>query len=172
MQKIFTKLNEALASAKALLHASRHVAESDSVALQQHRMCAVLESSVKERGKVYFADSYCSWQKGAIENANKFIRKYIPKKANFDDFSDRRIMEILEDYSYHCTWYSFIPHESFTGHGENLIIYTGNSGLVIDTASGRVFVDRGTAEHTYRMNYLGQNDSAKLTAQIKKVLKI
>ena len=71
----------------------------------------------------------------------------------------RRIMEIL-------------PHESFTGHGENLIIYTGNSGLVIDTASGRVFVDRGTAEHTYRMNYLGQNDSAKLTAQIKKVLKI
>ena len=172
MQKIFTKLNEALASAKALLHASRHVAESDSVALQQHRICASLESSVKERGKVYFADSYCSWQKGAIENANKFIRKYIPKKANFDDFSDRRIMEILEDYSYHCTWYSFIPHESFTGHGENLIIYTGNSGLVIDTASGRVFVDRGTAEHTYRMNYLGQNDSAKLTAQIKKVLKI
>ena len=65
MQKIFTKLNEALASAKALLHASRHVAESDSVALQQHRICAALESSVKERGKVYFAD-----------------------------FSDRRIMEI------------------------------------------------------------------------------
>lgn len=94
MQKIFTKLNEALASAKALLHASRHVAESGSVALQQHRMCAALESSVKERGKVYFADSYCSWQKGAIENANKLIRKYIPKKANFDDFSDRRIMEI------------------------------------------------------------------------------
>ena len=48
----------------------------------------------KEHGKVYFADSYCSWQKGAIENANKLIRKYIPKKANFDDFSDRRIMEI------------------------------------------------------------------------------
>ena len=48
MQKIFTKLNEALASAKALLHASRHVAESDSVALQQHCICAALESSVKE----------------------------------------------------------------------------------------------------------------------------
>ncbi len=53
MQKIFTKLNEALASAKALLHASRHVAESDSVALQQHRMCAVLESSVKERNVLF-----------------------------------------------------------------------------------------------------------------------
>lgn len=53
MQKIFTKLNEALASAKALLHASRHVAESGSVALQQHRMCAVLESSVKERNVLF-----------------------------------------------------------------------------------------------------------------------
>lgn len=53
MQKIFTKLNEALASAKALLHASRHVAKSDSVALQQHRMCAALESSVKERNVLF-----------------------------------------------------------------------------------------------------------------------
>lgn len=53
MQKIFTKLNEALASAKALLHASRHVAESDSVALQQHRMCAALESSGKERNVLF-----------------------------------------------------------------------------------------------------------------------
>lgn len=53
MQKIFTKLNEALASAKALLHASRHVAESYSVALQQHRMCAVLESSVKEQNVLF-----------------------------------------------------------------------------------------------------------------------
>ena len=43
---------------------------------------------------VYFADSYSSWQKGAIENANKLIRKYIPKKSNFNDFSDKRIREI------------------------------------------------------------------------------
>ncbi len=53
MQKIFTKLNEALASAKALLHALRHVAESDSVALQQHRICAALESSVKEQNVLF-----------------------------------------------------------------------------------------------------------------------
>lgn len=43
---------------------------------------------------VYFADSYASWQKGAIENANKLIRKYIPKKSNFDDFNNKRIMKI------------------------------------------------------------------------------
>ncbi len=48
----------------------------------------------REKVIVYFADSYCSWQKGAIESANKLIRKYIPKKSNFNDFSDKRIMEI------------------------------------------------------------------------------
>ena len=47
-----------------------------------------------EKVVVYFADSYASWQKGAIENANKLIRKYIPKKANFDDFTDKRISMI------------------------------------------------------------------------------
>ena len=52
--------------------------------------------SIKGRDKVivYFADSYCSWQKGAIENANKLIRKYIPKKSNFVNFSNHKIMII------------------------------------------------------------------------------
>ena len=54
----------------------------------------MLSRGGRERGKVYFADSYCSWQKGAIENANKLIRKYIPQKANSDDFSDSKIMKI------------------------------------------------------------------------------
>lgn len=65
MQKIFTKLNEALASAKALLHASRHVAESDSVALQQHRMCAALESSVKEQNVLFVIFASNSLQKSS-----------------------------------------------------------------------------------------------------------
>jgi len=43
---------------------------------------------------VYFADSYSSWQKGAIENANKLIRRYIPKKSNFNDFTDKFIMSV------------------------------------------------------------------------------
>ena len=43
---------------------------------------------------VYFADPYCSWQKGAVENANKLIRQYIPKKDSFDNYTDKRIMSI------------------------------------------------------------------------------
>lgn len=47
-----------------------------------------------EKVMVYFTDSYSSWQKGGIENANKLIRKYIPKKADFDDFSDAYIRKV------------------------------------------------------------------------------
>lgn len=44
--------------------------------------------------KVYFADPYASWQKGAVENINGLIRQYIPKGADFDDFSDEDILKI------------------------------------------------------------------------------
>ena len=43
---------------------------------------------------VYFADPYSSWQKGAIENANKLIRQYIPKGASFDCVDDSQIKAI------------------------------------------------------------------------------
>ena len=42
---------------------------------------------------IYFADPYSSWQKGAIEHANKLIRQYIPKSSSFDDFTDLEINE-------------------------------------------------------------------------------
>ena len=45
---------------------------------------------------VYFADSYCSWQKGAVENVNKLIRQYIPKKSNFNDFSEKYIRNVAK----------------------------------------------------------------------------
>lgn len=40
---------------------------------------------------VYFADPYSSWQKGAIENANKLIRQYIPKKMDFKHLTNKKI---------------------------------------------------------------------------------
>ena len=32
---------------------------------------------------IYFTDAYASWQKGAIENTNKLIRLYIPKRNRY-----------------------------------------------------------------------------------------
>ena len=45
---------------------------------------------------VYFADSYCSWQKGAVENVNKLIRQYIPKKSNFNNIPDQYVKNVAK----------------------------------------------------------------------------
>ena len=44
--------------------------------------------------KIYFADPYSSWQKGAIENTNKLIRQYIPKGTDINTLTDAYIADI------------------------------------------------------------------------------
>ena len=43
---------------------------------------------------VYFTDAYSAWQKGAIENANKLIRQYIPKGTDFNILADEEIRQV------------------------------------------------------------------------------
>lgn len=50
--------------------------------------------------KTYFCDPYSSWQKPGIENANKLIRRFIPKGADISLYSDafiRRGIQKLND---------------------------------------------------------------------------
>lgn len=51
---------------------------------------------VKEKLKsmIYFAHSYCSWEKGAIEHANKLIRQFIPKDKDLTIYSQKQLTEI------------------------------------------------------------------------------
>ena len=42
----------------------------------------------------YFARPYHSWERGTNENTNGLIRQYIPKKSNFDDYSDEDLIKI------------------------------------------------------------------------------
>lgn len=46
------------------------------------------------KAPVFFADSYSSWQKGAIENTNKLIRQYIPKGTDFKGLTDEYIHSV------------------------------------------------------------------------------
>lgn len=56
------------------------------------------ENALYHRTEVqsYFCDSYCSWQKGGVENLNGLIREYFPKRSNPDNISEREIYEVQE----------------------------------------------------------------------------
>ena len=55
---------------------------------------ALAPKGTKNPNLVFFADSYSSWQKGAIENANRLIRQYIPKGTDFSTLTDAFIRKI------------------------------------------------------------------------------
>ena len=44
--------------------------------------------------RIFFAHPYSSWEKGLVENTNKLIRQYIPKKSVFSNLSDDFIHSI------------------------------------------------------------------------------
>ena len=43
---------------------------------------------------VFFCHPYHSWEKGGVENMNKLIRQYVPKRADISKFSNEQIKEI------------------------------------------------------------------------------
>lgn len=44
----------------------------------------------------FFCDSYSSWQKGSVENANKMIRRYLPKRTDFSRVSQEELDVIVD----------------------------------------------------------------------------
>lgn len=44
----------------------------------------------------YFCDPYSSWQKGGVENAIKMVRRFIPKRSDIADYSDRYVSMVVD----------------------------------------------------------------------------
>lgn len=44
--------------------------------------------------KIYFCDPFSSWQKGTVENTNKYVRRDIPKGSDISKYSKRFIKSI------------------------------------------------------------------------------
>lgn len=45
--------------------------------------------------KTFFADPYCSGQRGTNENTNGLIRRYLPKKTSFEDLTQTKLDSIV-----------------------------------------------------------------------------
>jgi IS30 family transposase len=57
-----------------------------------------LESSVSggSRTRVYYAHPYSSWERGSNENANRMVRRFIPKGSDISKFTRKQIQAIEE----------------------------------------------------------------------------
>ena len=77
--------------------------------------------------QIYFTYPCSSREKGLIENTNKPIRQYIPKKSNFNEFSGHMIKQIQyrinERPRYKLQFYS--PKEIFFLHLKRKVAFTG-----------------------------------------------
>lgn len=63
----------------------------------------------KPRTQIYYCHSYCSWEKGTVENQNKFIRRHYPKGTSFADVSIKDIKKLQD-------WINNYPREIFNFH--------------------------------------------------------
>ena len=77
-----------------------------------------IESSVITKGKrtkVYYAHPYSAWERGSNENANKLIRRFIPKGSDIGKFSHERIKMIEH-------WINNYPRRIFGGRSSQMLI--------------------------------------------------
>ena len=71
---------------------------------------AIEESAIntKPRCQHYFAHPYSSYERGTNENANRIIRRFIPKGADISNYSKKQIQKI-ED------WMNILPRKILDG---------------------------------------------------------
>lgn len=68
--------------------------------------------------QTYFCDPYSPWQKGAVENANGIIRRWIPKKADIIELKQQEldaIIHTINNTPRACLGYK-TPHKLFSAY--------------------------------------------------------
>ena len=84
VHKAFQRIKERFPELKS-------ISVDNDILLKKHKQ---LEKEL--RVKIYFCHPYHSWEKGSIENTNKYVRKDIPKGSDVSRYS-KRFIQGLED---------------------------------------------------------------------------
>lgn len=81
------------------------------------KMAAALDA------KIYFANPYCSWERGANENVNGLIRQYLPKGTDFNNISHAEVAAVMARLNSRprATRGFKSPNELFLGQREDLL---------------------------------------------------
>jgi len=88
----------------------------NDIAFQKHEQ---LEKMIN--APVYFCHPYCSWEKGLVENINRWLRIYIPKKSNIALVLDYELLEMEN-------WFNYNPRQCLQGSSsyEKMMKYQNN----------------------------------------------
>jgi len=82
--------NQAVASIQATQAPLKSLSLDNGIENKQHS--AITRASGTA---VFFCDPYSSWQKGGVENANKMLRRYLPKGSDLGAVSQTRLQQIV-----------------------------------------------------------------------------
>ena len=73
---------------------------------------AISPKSNEQRTDLYYCHPYCSSERGSNENANRLIRRWIPKGADISSYSDKYIQQVQD-------WLNNYPRKIFGGLSSN-----------------------------------------------------
>jgi transposase, IS30 family len=57
---------------------------------------------------IFFTHPYCSFEKGLVENMNRWIRQFVPKKTNIESITDEECQSIQD-------WLNHMPRQCLNG---------------------------------------------------------
>lgn len=84
-----TEVHKAFLRIKKRYPEMRTFTTDNDILFQHHKKLEILLGI-----KIYFCNPYHSWEKGAVENVNKYIRKDIPKGSDLSKYSKKYIVSL------------------------------------------------------------------------------
>lgn len=93
------QVEDTLAEAVSKLGPFKSLTLDNDIAFRRH-----LDLSKSLNAPIYFCQPYHSWEKGGVENANRLIRRFVPKGCNIARFT-------YKDIAYIENWINTVPRQ-------------------------------------------------------------